>query len=138
MRNYQPTRGLSRPSYEIAPLLESIRGLKRIDPKDREEQQGRDPVDPWRPMGRPFSRRRSSLPPSSRVIPTHPRPFLTRLSAAYTARFGPGSPVGYSKQITTRGGSILDPAFVQTGQRSACRGTPVRSLCRLTCWNYPN
>ena len=33
MRNYQPARGLDRPSYEIAPLLESICGSERVDPK---------------------------------------------------------------------------------------------------------
>jgi hypothetical protein len=30
-----------------------------------------------------------------------------------------------------RGGSILDPSFVRTGQRIAFRCAPIRSLCRL-------
>ena len=33
MRNYQPARGLGRPSYKITPLLESICGSERVDPK---------------------------------------------------------------------------------------------------------
>jgi len=39
--------------------------------------------------------------------------------------------VDYCGQTRTRGGPIPYPPFVQTGQRGASRGAPIRSLCRL-------
>ena len=49
------------------------------------------------------SRVAAPLPPSSRVIPTHPRPFLTRLSAAYKCQVRSGEPRGLFQADNNKG-----------------------------------